>query len=118
LYSFPLLKLGSAYLDAHTDDWYVLSAKYGLVHKDKRIAPYELTLNSMRTADVRVWAERVWSHLSPVLGDFDKVIFVAGERYRRFLLPRIEEFGIICEVPLERMGIGEQLSWLKNSRGA
>lgn len=115
LYLSSLFRLASAYLDAHSDDWYVLSAKYGLVHKDTPISAYELTLNGMPMAEVRRWADEVWQDLRKVLGRFDKAVILAGDRYRRYLEPRIAEVGIECDVPLRGLGIGQQLSWLKHS---
>jgi hypothetical protein len=110
--------MASAYLDGRAADWYVLSAKYGLVHRDEQIGWYDETLNAMATSEIQRWAHRVWQDLQPVLTEFDGVLLIAGERYRRYLVPRIEELALPCEIPLLGMGIGRQLSWLKQQTGA
>ena len=45
LYQSNLFKLGVEYLDLKTDDWYILSAKYGLVHQNQLITNYDESLN-------------------------------------------------------------------------
>ena len=42
------------------------------------------------------------------------VVFLAGARYREFLVPALREFGTSIEIPMEGLRIGEQLSWLAN----
>jgi cytoplasmic iron level regulating protein YaaA (DUF328/UPF0246 family) len=41
------------------DDWYVLSAKYGLLKQNDAIKPYDLTLNNMKAAERKTWSELV-----------------------------------------------------------
>ena len=41
------------------DDWYVLSAKYGLLRQQDLIEPYDLTLNNMKVSERKKWAELV-----------------------------------------------------------
>jgi hypothetical protein len=38
--------------------WAILSAKHGLVMPDRVIAPYDLTLSKMNSAEQRAWAEK------------------------------------------------------------
>ena len=113
LYISPLFRLGLACAaKLRPDAIYVLSAKYGLVPIDDIIEPYDLTLDSMPTAQVRAWADRVLLQLGEIsdLGR-DHFVFLAGERYRRFLLPHIRSY----EVPLEGLPIGKQLQYLKEA---
>lgn len=48
-----------ALVEAQGWPWAILSAHYGLVHPEEEIRPYEKTLNSMRVAERRAWADRV-----------------------------------------------------------
>ena len=86
--------------------------KYGLVHPDKVLAPYELTLNTMPVADRRRWARRVLAQLEPRLEGVSSVAFLASLRYREFLAPALQRHGVDVSVPMERSRIGEQLKWL------
>ncbi len=92
--------------------WRILSAKYGLVHPDDVIRPYEKTLNTMRVAERRAWAGNVLEALEPCLAETGTVIFFAGQRYREFLEPSLRNRGIEVEVPMRGLSQGRQLAWL------
>lgn len=44
-----------AYVEQAGDEWFILSAEYGLVSPETVIAPYERTLNTMGIAERRAW---------------------------------------------------------------
>lgn len=93
------------------DNIYILSAKYGLVELDQVIIPYEMTLNNMGEPQKRAWAADVINSLRQKK-DLNKDLFIilAGENYRKYLLPAIKHF----EVPLEGLSFGQQLHELKH----
>lgn len=93
----------------------ILSAKYGLLFPDDKIEPYNLTLNDMSFEEVKEWAEKLFNQMKNRLNleEFDKVFFHTGEKYRRHLIPKLEQMGIKCEVPLKNLGIGKQKAWYK-----
>jgi hypothetical protein len=89
---------------------FILLAKYGLVHPDDKIDPYDVTLKKMSTRAVRAWSDMVFDCLQRQTNvDRDHFIFLAGEKYRSFLTPRLR----FVEVPLAGLGIGKQLQYLK-----
>jgi cytoplasmic iron level regulating protein YaaA (DUF328/UPF0246 family) len=91
------------------DQIFILSAKYGLVGLDEVIEPYDLTLNTMPAREIRQWALRVLSQLTEHTDlQNDEFIFLAGEKYRKYLLPHIKQY----EIPLQGLKIGEQLQRL------
>lgn len=111
LYVSPLFRMNYAYAQTlKPSAIYILSAKYGLVHPDTVIPPYEQTLNTMKSGQVKDWAIDVIDQMQGKI-DFqkDEIIFLAGERYRKFLMPLCRN----AKVPLEGLGIGKQLGWLK-----
>jgi hypothetical protein len=60
LYISPQFKKNLAYAQRlDPDAIFVLSAKYGLVDLDQEIEPYDLTLNTMSTDRIKVWAVRI-----------------------------------------------------------
>jgi hypothetical protein len=73
----------STYAAHAADRWYILSAKYGLVAPDVVIEPYDETLNRMGIAARRAWARRVIEDLRRVLQSGDRVVILAGSRYRQ-----------------------------------
>lgn len=92
------------------DEVFILSAKYGLLNLDEVIEPYNVTLNQFKTSEVKAWANRVLEQLqSKVDVEEDEVIFLAGERYRKFLEPAFKH----SSVPMKGLGIGQQLKFLK-----
>ena len=111
LYFSPLFRLSLAYARSlNTDAIYILSAKYGLVPLDRQIEPYEVTLNAMPAGEVRAWADRVLGQLQGVANPGgDRFIFLAGERYRKHLVPYLRR----SETPLAGLPIGRQLRQLK-----
>lgn len=113
LYQGTLFRASLAWARSQAPDTIlVLSAKYGLVRLDEVIEPYDLTLNELPAAEVRGWSERVLLQLrSRFNPEQDRFIFLAGERYRRFLEPRLANM----ETPLAALRIGEQVSWLQNN---
>lgn len=60
-------------------------------------------------------AEKVFNQMKGRLrlDDFDKAFFHAGKKYRENIIPKLENMGIQCEIPLERLGIGKQKAWYK-----
>ena len=112
LYVSALFNKSRKYVEQHCDRWYVLSAKYGLVDPNQVVEPYEETLNTKPQKERQRWAEMVWSDLREKLDARDKVLILAGARYREYLLPKIIEYGCSVDVPMEGKSIGKQLQWL------
>ena len=94
--------------------WFILSAKYGLVHPETVISPYEQTLNTMPAVERRAWSVKVLNQLELHLAGVRSVVFLAGERYRQHLEPALKARGIDVAVPLGGLRIGEQLREMKN----
>ena len=94
------------------DDIYILSAKFGLLKLNEIIEPYNQTLNTMPVDEIRKWSERVLQQLSNISNlQKDNYIFLAGDNYRKFLIPSIVNY----QIPMKGLKIGKQLQWLTNS---
>ena len=100
----------------HGDEWFILSAKYGLLKPEIVIGPYNETLNNMRKAARQWWAQKVLDELRSVVHPGDLSVFLAGLKYREFLESGLLELGCRVSVPMRGMGIGEQLKWLNHTR--
>ena len=112
LYISDWFKKASAYAETISDKWFILSAKYGLVDPYSVIAPYDETLNNMSVSNRRTWSLEVMQDLRPQLSAGDKIVILAGQKYREFLVKPLHSAGCIVEIPMEGLRIGEQLSWL------
>lgn len=113
MYISPLFKGAYKYAKKiNADKIFILSAKYGLLEENDMIEPYNETLNKKKNSEVKQWAEKVLAQLS-LKSDlkFDEFVFLAGERYRKYLVDEIEHVSI----PLKGMPIGRQLSFYKEN---
>lgn len=112
LYQGHLFKLARRYAEQVGDEWYILSAKWGLVHPDQILEPYNVTLSDYPPLRRALWGFMVRSQLkfhAPVPFS-NRLIVLAGKQYRvQILLP----LDYHVEVPLDGLGIGQQMSWLK-----
>jgi hypothetical protein len=97
----------------------ILSAKHGFLLPEDVIEPYDITLNKMSSAGRREWARRTFSQMCNQL-DMDKiddVYFHAGKNYRTDLVIMFVGLGKRVNIPLEGLGIGQQLSWYDGQLG-
>ncbi len=113
LYTSQLFRGLRMYALTHADRWFILSAEHGVLAPEVIVAPYERTLNRMRSLERRAWAERVQEQLRQVLPPASDVLILAGERYREHLVSFLREHGFGVTVPLEGLSIGRQLQRLK-----
>lgn len=112
LYISPLFKINLAFSHSlKPTKIFILSAKYGLVDLEQELEPYEQTLNTMSAPEIKNWAEKVKEQMRGKI-DFenDEVVFLAGEKYRKYLL----SFFRNVSIPLKGLSIGKQLQYLKH----
>jgi hypothetical protein len=106
LYDSTLFQAQRAYAEKFADDWYILSAKYGLLHPEAEIGPYEQTLKGAPIAEKREWSNQVFSDLVHRTAKDDLIVITAGEDYCRFLVPLIERRGNKIERPVKGLSMG------------
>ncbi len=111
IYVSPLFKFNLAYAKKlNPDQIFILSAKYGLLDLEKEIEPYNETLNNKTEKEIKSWSENVLNQMRKKIDiRNDEIIFLAGEKYRKYLIPHLKNYSI----PLKGLGIGKQLSYLK-----
>lgn len=119
LYISEWFKKAWAYCQQRSDlgtETYILSAKHGLLGSEDFVDPYESSLINTAKVGRRKWADNVSRQLISI-GKLKglEVEILAGEKYREFLVPFLEASGAIVSVPMKGLGIGEQMSHLKNS---
>ncbi len=112
LYVSHWFQKASVYAREVADEWYILSAKHGLLTPETVIEPYDETLTWMPAANRRAWASRVLDQMKGVLEAGDEIVILAGKSYREHLVGPIREMGCSVHVPMEGLRIGEQLRWL------
>lgn len=117
LYTSPYFEKMRDYAEQNHDDWWILSAKHGLIHPDADpIGPYNETLSGARVARKREWSEKVAEQLDEegLLSGDVMLVLHAGKDYYGELLPLIGDTGVSVEIPTEGLGIGEKQAWYKD----
>lgn len=99
----PRFALAYQYAKKTCEVVYILSAKYGLIHENTIIEPYNETLNEKTDRERMNWAQNVLFDLKKVqsLKD-DEFLIIAGMKYCQFLLPAIHHY----ERPLAGVSLG------------
>ena len=115
LYASDLFEKCLAFARSLKASPYILSAKHGLLQLDDRIEKYDETLKDKSVAERRAWSQNVMKSLAHVVSRGDRVTFLAGQKYREFLLEPLRAFGAAISIPLEGLSIGNQLKWLGNT---
>jgi hypothetical protein len=111
LYAGTLFRRAAAYARAACDDWFILSAKHGLVAPGAPLAPYDRSLHDLGAVGRRRWAEGIVEHIDALLLNTPRThwLILASLRYREHVVPRLQ--GEV-EIPLEGLGIGQQIAEL------
>jgi hypothetical protein len=109
LYLGDLFRKSVTWAEGRGYPWLVLSALHGAVLPDDVIAPYDVTLNALDTEDRKLWATSTFLQLRRKCGLDRPIIILAGEPYRRHLVPRLRgETTFSISTPLGNLGIGKQ----------
>lgn len=106
------------YVEASCDEWWILSAKHGLVHPEDLLEPYDLSLKQLGRSDRRTWSEHVLRSFDERVGSTadDVVEIHAGAEYREFgLVDGLKRRGLVVENPTLGLPIGPQLSFYKEA---
>jgi hypothetical protein len=115
LYVSDWFKKARLYVEGSGDFWFILSAEHGLLDPEAIVAPYEKTLNHMGVNQRRAWAAKVIEQMEHQLPRTERIVVLAGARYREFLMDNLHSKAKQVVVPLEGLRIGEQLSWLSRA---
>ena len=107
IYQGLLFRLARKRVEATCDAWCILSAAHGVTMPEQVVAPYDQTLKMMSVQERREWAAEVHADLVKKFGANARYIVYAGLPYRAALV------GLECEVPLEGLGIGQQIQKLQ-----
>jgi hypothetical protein len=108
------------------DAWYVLSARYGLVHPDRVLEPYDAVMPT-NLDEVRTWVTKVdtaFRCIDPGYGKWSTkggrltVDILAGGAYADPLITCWRGISWEINTPLAGLQMGQRLGWFKNAREA
>lgn len=113
LYVSPLFKCAKQYAEKNFDEWFILSAKHGLLLPNSIIDPYDFSLNDANAEKRKSWSKSVADDIILNAPYQSTISIFAGSKYRQYLVPRLNGFSVV--VPLAGLGIGQQLKWFKEN---
>lgn len=106
-----LFALSYKYAKLNADKIYILSAKYGLLHEEQQINPYNITLKTMPENRQKDWANYVIRQMDKEFDlQNDQFIILAGKDYYKNLLPALRNYNL----PLGNRPLGSRISFLQN----
>ena len=102
-------KLNRQYAERVGDAWFVLSAKYGLLHPDDPVdGPYDVTFNRRGSGPIESEAIRAQA-LTLGLDSYERVIGLGGAEYRRVVKAAFDGLGPRLEFPFGGTPLGKAL---------
>ncbi len=124
LYKSQLFKNSLAYARSlNPDEIFILSALHHLLHLDKEIEPYNVTLSKvpkhrvkpglkiLDAAEKEAWGEKVIEQLSKQADlKNDHFVLLAGQEYIKPLANKLAR----CEEPLKGLGLFSRVKFLKS----
>lgn len=109
MYISPLFKGGYNYAKQfQADRIYILSAKYGLLHEDDFIYPYNETLKDKNEHEKKIWSYKIIQSLIKDGCNLnqDEFIILAGIEYRKYIIQKFTHY----KIPNEGLSLGQQIS--------
>lgn len=119
IYTSPILKIGTKWMEENCSPWYILSAKYGLLHPDKVISPYNTYLPDMDEDDRLEWAEMVRQQLRKANPNGRPIVYIGGVFYLDTVAEGVskkkapEITGIFQKEFLDIGNRGKRAQWMK-----
>lgn len=120
LYVSALFAGRRRFVEATCDDWYVLSAKHGLLKRSSIVDPYDVALTGTSRPARRGWAVQVLTQIDLEVSGFDRTTFEihAGADYFAFGIEHgLVERGASVEIPTRGLRQGEQLRFYSTVGG-
>lgn len=113
MYTSELFKTSYNYALLNNGDVFILSAKHGLLEPSDIIDPYDNTMNGKDRDEKVSWSRSVLGTLISKRIE-GAVVILAGKNYYQYLKPMLESSGYIVELPLDGLGIGQRLKYMKD----
>lgn len=122
IYTGNLFRARRAYAEASGAPWLIASARYGLLHPERWIAPYDLTIRQLCAPDRAAWALTCVLDVVSGLPDISSprgitVELHMGADYAEVLRDTLKAVGFGVDWTTQGKGIGEQLALYKRSPG-
>ena len=114
LYKSQLFKKAAGWSDRRGDEWFVISAKHGLIKSESKLAPYDARIQGLTQDQRAKWSADVAAQLSALAAFYEveqmEVTLLAGAAYTGWI--DIVQPWCTVHQPLAGLQIGQRLQWL------
>ena len=97
------------------NNWYILSAKYGLLSPEQIIEPYDLRLSKCSAQYLKQWAGQVMKEISKY-GKDTFFLIMADKEYAQFIVPLLANQGYMISSPFAKNTENDLIHYVKNER--
>lgn len=105
-----LFEKARRYCEQFHNNWYILSAKHGLLKPNgPQIEPYDIALSDLNAEERREWGADVARELRRQNLTDERLVIHAGKDYYEPLLAALGE--VEYGIPTEGLRYGESLAW-------
>lgn len=115
LYTSTLFQTSRKWASTFSDEWYIISARHGLLHPRMVVEPYDQSLRALSADQVREWATGILTALRGVVRDGDVLSILAGNTYTRPLLEKLAHHKVYVHLPLAGRSLGVRMQWLSRA---
>ena len=114
LYVSELFNLSRRFAAATSDEWFILSAEYGLLGPNETVEAYNRELKGSPILARKDWAARVRDQMRKrgLLTANTTLVWLTGAECREFLLPLTAPALSIS--PLQGKRLGQRVAWLQD----
>lgn len=114
LYCSQWFRTACKYASSTGWEVYFLSARHGLVHPDRVLQPYECNPKKRTRSQTKKWQTMVVNQLKELAPEGAQFTIIGGKAYYKGVKEQLEKVGsYTVSTPLNGLGIGWQLNWLK-----
>jgi hypothetical protein len=96
----------------YRDNWFILSAHFGLLHPATQIMDYDTTFG--QNGDAVIPIAKLQRQCEAMLGRYDWVISLASQAYNQQLSQSLRK-GQSLEIPLASVGLFDRMKWLRRA---
>lgn len=113
LYISRNFKLRRKLAEAYADQWFVLSAQYGLLEPDSVIAPYDKNLRDIDEHESKRWFNRIQQKLEPCLTEETNIVCLGNDEYFKEISDWLVSRHVSVFIPFRHLPEEIKIPWLQ-----